>query len=301
MLYYRAPLRTSVQLVREDLVASPRTTTRLSDLINKGGGKYRGYADGQESVMFNVYTNLIFTPFVPDWRGISVGITFDAPPGRARSPQAKARAAFWEGMSGKRLMQGGLVALVWRDGAKVAVHLGVLASSLREVSESSRHDGQRVAVRVTFFDPQVELRILQSFKHSQHGAGTKVLVEAPVMFEAIRPFLEALRVEPETIPFGPCLVHRPPRFFESFQIEPPAYSSVPGFSYQLSSLFPPEAEMQDLRMSVTDPVSIDQARQELRKASRLDPSQADAVVDTLLRQISLIQGWVSVLHCILQK
>jgi hypothetical protein len=240
--------------------------------------------------MFNVYTNLTFTPFVPDWRGISVGITFDAPPGRARSPQSKVRAAFWEGMSGKRLMQGGLVALVWRSGPNVAVHLGILASSLREVSESSKRSVERVAVRVTFFDPQVELRILQSFKNVQRETDAKVLVEAPVMFEAIRPFLEALRVEPETIPFGQCLVHRPPGFFESFKIESPAYASVPGFSYQLCSLFPPEAGIQDLRMSVTDPASVDQARQELRKASRLDPSQADAVVDTLVRQISLIQG-----------
>jgi hypothetical protein len=284
--------------VLEDLKVPPRTKTRLLDLIDKRGGKYRGFTDGQESVMFNVYTNLSFTPFVPDWRGISVGITFDAPPGRARSSQARARAAFWEGMSGKRLMQGGLVALVWRNGADVAVHLGVLASSMREVCESSKQNGERVAVRVAFFDPQVELRILQSLKRSQHQTDTKVLVEAPVMFEAIRPFLEALRVEPETIPFGRYLVHRPPGYFKTFQIEPPVYSLVPGFAYELSSLFPPEAGVRTLKMSVTDPVSIDHARQELRRASRLDPSQADAVVDTLLRQISLIQGWVSALFCI---
>jgi hypothetical protein len=290
MLHYRASLRTSVQLVREDLLVPPRTKTRLSDLINKRGGKYRGYTDGQESVMFNVYTNLSFTAFVPDWRGISVGITFDTPPGRARSSHSRARAAFWEGMSGKRLMQGGLVALVWSHGRDVTVHLGVLASSLREISESARQGGERIAVRVTFFDPQVELRILQSLKNSQHDTGTKVLVEASVMFEAIRPFLEALRVEPESIPFGGCLVHRPPRFFESFSIVPPTYSLVPDFSYELSSLFPPKAGIHDLRMSVTDPISIDHARQELRRASRLDPSQADAVVDALIRQISLIQG-----------
>jgi hypothetical protein len=268
----------------------PRMKTRLSELIQKGGGKYRGYADGQESVMFNLYTNVKFTPFVPDLRGISVGVTFDAPPGRARAHESRARAAFWEGMGGKRLMQGGLVALVWGNQAEVAVHLGVLASSTRDICESVKRDAERVAARVAFFDPQVELRILQTFKHTEHDIGTKVLVEAPVMFEAIRPFLEALRVEPQTIPFGRYLVHRPLRFFDSFLIEPPAYSSVPGFSYKLSSLFPPEAGVEDLRMSVTDPASIDQARQELRRASRLDPSQADAVVDTLLREISLIQG-----------
>jgi hypothetical protein len=269
-------------------MAPPRTKTRLSKLILDGGGKYRGYADGQESVMVNTYTNVQFAPFVADRRGISVGIRFDTPPGRARAPEPQARAAFWEGMSGKRLMQGGLIALVWKTKTEVAVHLGILASSTREISESAKGDRKRVVARVAFFDPQVELRILQTFKHPEHD--TKVLVEAPVMFEAIRPFLEALRVEPETIPFGRYLVHRPLGFFGSFPIQPPAYASVPGFSYQLSSLFPPEAGIQDLRMSVTDLISIDQARSELRRASRLDPSQADAIVETLLRQISLIQG-----------
>lgn len=246
--------------------------------------------------MFNVYTNVEFTSLIPDWRGISAGITFDAPPGRARSAQSKSRVQFWEGMSGKRLMQGGLVALVWKSGTEVDVHLGVLASSLREVLDSAKRGNDQVAVRAVFFDPQVELRILQSLKHSGRDASTKVLVEAPVMFEAIRPFLEALRVEPETIPFGPCLVHRPPKFFNSFQIDPPAFALVPGFIYDLSSLFPPEAGARQLKMSVNDLTSIQNAREELRMASRLDPSQADSVVNTLIRQISLIQGYAFICH-----
>lgn len=35
----------------------------------------------------------------------------------------------------------------------------------------------------------------------------KLLIEAAVMFGSIRPFLEALRVEPESVPFG---LSRPP-------------------------------------------------------------------------------------------
>ena len=268
----------------------PFSKTKLGDLINKRGGKYRGFADGQESIMFNVYTNVVFTPFTPDWRGISVGVGFDTPPGRARSAQPRARAMFWEGMSGKRLMQGGLVALVWKTGHNVSVHLGVLASSVREVTESAKRDADRVSVRVAFFDSAVELRILQTFKNSEHDIGIKVLVEAPVMFEAIRPFLEALRVEPETIPFGKYLVHRSHGFFDNLLIDPPAYALVPGFSYDLSSLFPPGSEIANLRMSVRDAASVDHARQELRRASRLDPSQADAVVGTLMREVSMIQG-----------
>lgn len=290
---FRAPLRTAVQLVCDDFNAA-RRKTKLSDIMEKRGGKYHGFADGQESVMFNVYTNVSFSPLTPDRRGISVGVTFDAPPGRARSNR---RADFWKGMSGKRLMQGGLVALIWKRGNDVTVHLGTLASSLNDLIESTRRDADRLAVRIAFFDPALEIRVLQTLKHKSPSSA--VLVEAPVMFEAIRPFLEALRVEPESIPFGEYIVHRPSNFFGSFVTTPPRYARVPGFNYQLSSLFPPETGIIDLKISVNDVASIEFARHELRRASRLDPSQADAVVDTLTRELSLIQGCVmlaSVLH-----
>lgn len=277
-----------MQLVREDLKAPVRVKTRLSDLIEKGGGKYRGFADGQDGIMFNVYTDVGFLSLVPDRRGISVGLSLEVPPGRARSPQGKARAAFWEGVGGKRLMQGGLVALVWKSGVEVAVHLGTLSSSLRDLTDSAKRNPDKVEVRVVFFDHTVELRILQALKRPENQRGsTKVLVEAPVMFEAIRPFLEALRVEPESIPFGRYIVHRPQNF--SYQVDPPKYALVPGFNYQLRSLFSEEAGVQDLKMSVTDPASVDVARQALRQ-SRLDPSQADAIVDALTRELTLIQG-----------
>jgi hypothetical protein len=285
-----APLRTSVQLVCDDFKAPPRSKTKLSDIVEKRGGKYHGFADGQESVMFNVYTNIFFAPLMPDRRGITVGITIDTPPGRARAHQASMRADFWRGMSGKRLMQGGLVALIWKRGNDVTVHLGTLASSLDNLMDSARKDANRLAVRVTFFDPALELLVLQTLKNKFNYSA--VLVEAPVMFEAVRPFLEALRVEPESVPFGEYLVHRPPGFFRSFVATPPRFASVPGFSYQLSSLFPSEAGMDDLKMSVNDMNSIEFARQELRRTSRLDPSQADAIVDTLTRKLSLIQGFV---------
>jgi hypothetical protein len=260
--------------------------------MQRRGGKYRGISDGQDSVIFNVYTGVEFSPLTPDRRGISVGVVFDAPPGRARSSQARTRAGFWESMSGKRLMQGGLIGLVWKTGDHVAVYLGTMASSFRDLMESSRSSSERVRARITFFDADLELRILLALKHRTGGKDMKVLVEAPVMFEAIRPFLEALRVEPESIPFREYLVHRPSGYFDSIQIKPPNYATIPHFTYQLSSLFPPEAAVEDLKMSAADPLSVQFARQELRSASRLDPSQADAIVDALTRELTLIQGYI---------
>ncbi|KAJ7496030.1 hypothetical protein B0H11DRAFT_2171669 [Mycena galericulata] len=286
-----ASLRTSVQLVREDL-GSTSQQTMLNQLMKSKGGKYRGHTEGQDQVMFNVYTNVTFSPLVPDRRGLSVGLSIDTPPGRARQDRARARVAFWEGMSGKRLIQGGLVGLVWQTGKVVDVHLGIITSGLKELTDSAgkANGDTRISVRVAFFDPAVEVRILNTLKnHDMAQTGTKVLVEASVMFEAIRPFLEALRVEPESLPFAKYLVHRSDGFLRSMNITAPQYALVPGFKYQLASLFPPEAGVDDLRLDVSDPTSVASVRAQL-KTSRLDASQCEAIVDTLTRELAMIQG-----------
>ncbi|GLB37649.1 putative P-loop containing nucleoside triphosphate hydrolase protein [Lyophyllum shimeji] len=283
-----APLRTSVQLVWEDFLSTKKT--RLDEIIKNHGGRYRGFADTQESITFNVYTGVKFLSLLPDRRGLAVSFSFDSPPGRARSPQSRVRKAFWEGMSGKRMMRGGLVALVWKRGTRVDVHLGVLASSVKDLTESAHADKDRVSARIIFFDPDVELRILQALKEpaSQYG-GTAIIVEAPVMFEAIRPFLEALRVEPESVPFSQYLVHRPVRFFSGSGIRPPQYARIPGFAYQLAPLFPHEAGVADLKLYVNDADSVAGVLRALER-SRLDLSQASAVVEALSREVALIQG-----------
>ncbi|KAI0930201.1 hypothetical protein AcV5_006978 [Taiwanofungus camphoratus] len=286
-----ASLRISVQLVLDDLMET-RGNTQLAQLIQKRGGKYRGHVTGQDTVLFNVYTNVDFSSVVPDRRGLSVGLTLDAPPGRARSQYPNARVAFWESMASKRLIQGGLVAFICkRAGNSVDVHLGTISSSAHDLSDSARQHTDKVSLRIAFFDSDVVLRILQELRNPEHEReGSKFLVEATVMYESIRPFLNALRVDPEIVPFSRYLVHRPPAFFDKLEISPPEYARLPNFTYQLSSLFSPETGIEDLRLTVSDPVSIEHAREILRRSSRLDPSQADAVVASLTREVVLIQG-----------
>jgi hypothetical protein len=285
-----APLRKAVQLVYDDLRSPKRAQSKLIELLLKKGGKYHGLVGSQESLMFNVYSGVRFGPLVPDWKGISTSILIDTPPGRARSDRPGARVAFWEGMSGKRLFQGGLIALVWVSRNEVAVHLGVIASSVKDLTEHVRANKESVRLRVVFFDTKLQLRVLQDLRNPQSSrGGIRFLVESPVMFEAIRPFLEALKVEPEIVPFSRYLVHHPPGFLSSCELEPPKYARLPNFTFQLASLFPDEAEVEDLTLSVMDPHSIKHARTELRR-SRLDPSQAEAVVDALTREVALIQG-----------
>lgn len=242
-------------------------------------------------MLFNLYTNAEFTTISPDSRGLAVAITVDTPPGRARSAQAKAREAFWEANSSKRLLQGGLVALVWHRGHDTNVYLGTIASSVRDHTSSARLSKDRIAIKITFFDPEVELRIFQESKTPQKDrTAVKLLLEATVMYESVRPFLEALRLEPETVPFARYLVHRPTGFFNGLKVDAPAYARVPNFRFQLSSLFPSEQGVDDLKLDISNPASIAFAQEELRTKSRLDPSQADAVIAALTQEVVLIQG-----------
>lgn len=289
----RAPLRASVNLVRNDMLSgSPKT--KLTEILSKKGGKYRGSGDGDGGVMFNVYTGVKFHSMTPDHRGISVNISFDTPPGRARQSSGHARAVFWESMGGKRIMQGGLIALVWsqNNAQDVDVHLGTIASSSKEIADSAKQREDRVSSRIIFFDPEVEVRILNVLKHSFATKDEILLVEAPVMYEGIRPFLEGLTTEPETIPFKEYLVHRPQGYFNSHDVKPPQYASLPRFKYQLECLFDAGAREAgfELSMVVNDRNSVEIARDELKRGSRLDPSQVDAVVSALTREVALIQG-----------
>lgn len=289
-LLHSASLRSSIQLVLDDLSSTTRDT-RLAEIMSRRGGKYRGHVSNQDAVMFNTYTNVAFGPLVPDRRGMSIGLEMDSPPGLARSGQSS-RVRFWENMASKRLMQGGLVALIWqRPNRDIAVYLGTIASQARDLVESARRSADRVSIRVAFFDAELELRAIEGMRHAHWGdGGVKLLVEATVMYESIRPFLDALRVEPEILPFSKYLTHRPPEYLSRVPVALPAYARVPDFSFQLSSLLLPDAGIDNLALTVSDPDSIATARQLLRERSVLDPSQADAMITTLTSEVALIQG-----------
>ncbi|QRV96757.1 Zinc finger, NF-X1-type [Ceratobasidium sp. AG-Ba] len=285
-----APIRMAIQLVVSDLRKPPASETLLSKIIKSKGGRYAAPANVQESVIFSVFTNVSFEPLTLNNRGTSVGVVVDAPPGKARSKQAATRVGYWEQVTKKRLMQGGLVALIWKDSLdRLDIYVGTIASSPRDLVESSRKSEDRVSFRISFFDTAAEIRIVRALQNRRTSSGTQVLIEAPVFFEGIRPFLEALKVDPERLPFARYLCHQSSEELKSVSVAPPSYSLTPQFAFELKDLFPDDAGVSSLALSTTTPESISRARAELR-ASRLDPSQADAVVDSLTREVCLIQG-----------
>jgi len=239
--------------------------------------------------MFSLYTGVKFQSIDTDKRGVTTSFLLDAPPGKARGASAGQRAAFWEGVGSKRLMLGGLVALVWKPNDRpVEVHLGVIANPSHELVEHVKRHKETLFLRISLFDASVQMRVLRELRSPSKTQGLQFLVESPVLYDSVKPFLEALCRVPEDIPFSDYLVLQAKENLAKKIVAPPRYAAMPGFRYDLSGLFD---EPRQLKLDVRSEESISRARKEL-EASRLDPSQADAVMDTLTREVALIQGYV---------
>ncbi|KAL5632188.1 hypothetical protein ACGC1H_000258 [Rhizoctonia solani] len=288
-----SPIRLAVQLIIEDLKKLKSGATNLSKILTAQGGRYAAPATARESIIFSVFTNVSFQPLELTNRGISVGIEFDTPPGKARSDNPEARAEYWEQVSKKRLMQDGLVALLWKNHAgEVDIYVGTVASVARDLADCAKKPGgqNRVSIRISFFDTKANIRIVQTLQNRQENNDTRMLIEAPVFYEGIRPFLEALKREPESLPFARYLRLQSKDELAQTIINPPFYSRDPSFSFELKDLFLPDAGVTSLRLNTRDPDSIANARAQLIQSSRLDPSQAEAMVDSLTQEVALLQG-----------
>lgn len=245
----------------------------------------------RDSVFFSVYTNAKLGAISADRRGISVEIFFDTPPGKGRNKSAKDREAHWKSVGRKRLNNGGLIALIWN---KTEIHLGLITSRTDDLIEFAKKNENRLCIRVSFFGPEIERLALQQMVSSNQSKGhvsPHIFLEIPLLFEASRPFLEALKVEPTSIAFAKYLVQREEGALSDANIDPPAYATQQHFEWDLSCLFNPPLHW-SLKMRPDNADSVQTARMNLKwgEGSRLDPSQAEAVISCLTREVALIQG-----------
>ncbi len=269
--------------VRTDIMETKKPTP-LMKILSSRGGRYHGLLDDDNTIIFSVYTNVEFGGISPDRRGLTSTLFFDTPPGAARNLDAGQRESFWKRMLGKRLMPGGLVALIWKTFDSVSIYLGIVANSVPEFLDTVKESATELVIRVAFFDRTIQSRIIQWYQTGDTSPGeTRLLIEAPVLYEAVRPFLEALQTDSTCVPFSEYLVsHNDPP-----SITPPRYATDPRFRWNLSPLL---RDGQKFQLDAKDPESILNARQILCEESTLDPSQADALVDSLTRELTLIQG-----------
>ncbi|KAI5895259.1 uncharacterized protein SCHCODRAFT_01088480 [Schizophyllum commune H4-8] len=287
-------VRRSVNVVMDDLHemrtsalrrGQQQRTTQLANLLRTGGGSYR--SSGHDSVFFHLYSGAEFSPAKAERQKLTVGLRVDAPPGAARDEHPQKRFEYWE--HSRRLSSGNLIALVLSSNDENRIFLGTLQSNGEEIGESARANAGRIEVRVSFFDAEIELYALRNEAISNVQQGKYAfLVDNSVLFESARPFLETLQAaEPTAIPFADYIARE--GSLQGVPMPPPRYTRAPGFRFDLSCLMNPGANID--RLDTQNAASIARVRQQLIDGSYLDHSQAQSVVDTLTREISLIQGF----------
>ena len=290
----RFPIRESLKVLREDLddmwvqaYGAKRDQTELDKVLAKGGGLYR--SPGKNSVIFTVYTEVHYVGSSTGSRGFSVTLRIRPPPGNARDPELKKRIDYWKYAGSKRLTSGSLVALVLVSRGSSKAYLANLVSSVEDITESAKHSADYIQIKAKFFDPEVEIEALRKEKITIDANTFALLIDNGVMFESVRPFLKTLNaIDSTSIPFGRYICAQDS--LKNIDVRPPRYSTAPGFSFELQSMANTGQTIDPL--VVNDPESVARARVQLQQFSVLDPSQADSVVDSLIREVSLIQGWV---------
>ncbi|KAH9170424.1 hypothetical protein EDB89DRAFT_2071946 [Lactarius sanguifluus] len=287
-----ASIRQSVGEIRRDLdmmwtsrtgIKTRKPPTLLEKLLSSKGGAYK--TSGLNSVYFQLYTGARFAPLKAERRNFTVGLTLDSPPGAPRDQNGKKRAEYWE--HSKRLQQGSLVALALISPGQFQVFLGTIVSQGADIAESAKANENTIQLRISFFDAEIELMALRHQPISVDKSTFAVLIDNKIMFEALHPFLRTLKdVEPTSVPFADFISYSGNLAF--MPVGPPRYTRVPLFKYNLQCLARPGERISSV--DVNNPTSVAIARQQLTRSSNLDPSQVEAVIGTLTREISLIQG-----------
>lgn len=266
-------------------MGSKQHATTLEKLLASKGGAYK--TSGLNSVFFHLYTGARFAPLKAERRNFTVGLILDTPPGAPRDQSGKRRAEYWE--HSKRLQHGSLVALILISPGRLQVFLGIIISMGADIAESAKADVNTIQLRISFFDAEIELMALRRQPISINKSTCAVLLDNNIMFESLHPFLRTLQnVEPTFIPFSNFLSYS--GRLDSLPVEPPRYARVPWFKYNLQCLA--RSGMDIPTLDVNDETSVALARQRLLHSSDLDPSQVNALVDALTREVCLIQGCV---------
>ena len=264
-----------------------REPTELEKLLENDGGLFR--SSGRNSVIFNVYTDVHYTRLSTQPQGFAIGLNVRCPPGPGRDPDWMKRVDYWKNAGSKKLTSGSLVALVLVSRGSSMVYLANLVSTADDIAESAKYLEDSIQVQATFFDPEVEIEALRKEKITIDLNTFAILIDTGTMFESIRPFLQTLgTMDSTSIPFSRYICAQVP--LDDIEVRPPKYTTAPGFRFKLQSVAKPGQIIDPL--DVNNPTSIARARLQLQQFSVLDPSQADGVVDSLTREIALIQGRV---------
>ncbi|KAG0279756.1 hypothetical protein BGZ95_000288 [Linnemannia exigua] len=250
-----------------------------------------------DNINMNVYSNVQFLGISTDeqYPG-STKISFDQP-NKVQGLDQEDRENFWELARG-RLIFSGIVGFVKRSGGQVGGDFHgpqVLLAMVRErdIHELSKSESTAFA-QVFFTESASYSTVLTPPQSSVHNEGW-FMVECPgSLFEAYRVVLKALqRKLPSTMPFRKYIAPSDEDTAEAHHfpnrgpIDPPLYTTTPGFKFDISVLLENERSCE---LDVRDALSVDQSITTLKEHSSLDDTQVAALVETLSKEFALISG-----------
>ncbi|KAE8248116.1 hypothetical protein A4X06_0g3946, partial [Tilletia controversa] len=195
----------------------------------------------------------------------------------------------WDYQLERLLNPGALVAVMSsaEEDDQVETFLGLVRSPPAEIKASVRN--HRPTVKIEFF----EKRAIHFALSTTKCAGTQLLAEVRgVMYESVAPFLRNLKETTSAqLPFAELLALPTSVPTSPMTVQPPRYARNPTFSYNLSGLLRKESARasEGLHMTLNED-SQERARVVLKEHGTLDGTQADAVIDTLSREVGIIQG-----------
>ncbi|KAG0019054.1 hypothetical protein BGZ82_000269 [Podila clonocystis] len=303
---WKCQLDTHFRLCREDMMDPLRQSVKsfLVALRQTPIGEEDRLLDHKElrklltdNSNLNVYGDvMLFSAITDKNAGGNIEIGFSQPPQILGAAKGQ-RTEFWE-RSKNRIMLDGLICLVSRDAgqvggekaaskAKVQMVLAVIA---RRDTESLVKDKKVARVSINLADPLQYLQLMNSA--SETSSKRWFLVESPATyFESYRPILKTLQNRiPATMPFGKYLAPTAEELDKvkktTINVDLPIYSRAPTFQYDLSVLL----NGRECRLDVNNTSSIKHAIETLQNYSTMDGTQANALVETLCREVALIHG-----------
>ncbi|KAG0351896.1 hypothetical protein BGZ54_003054, partial [Gamsiella multidivaricata] len=228
----------------------------------------------------------------------SIRVSFDQPPQIKGRPEKK-RKVFWE-QSRRRLVQNSLVCFIYpaegqdnvgvqdRNNGELRLSLGVIHT--KDIAELAK-DANKAVIHVMMIDNTDYCQLVRAVKKGFVFPKDIFMVESMGgYFESYRPILQALqKLEPGAMPFGKYLAptEEQPAIGSVTLVTPPLYALAPGFEFDLSVLLHPRVRC---CLNVNDRLSRQRAVATLRAYSTSDDTQSEALVNSLCREVALING-----------
>ncbi|KAI2609251.1 hypothetical protein GGR54DRAFT_382142 [Hypoxylon sp. NC1633] len=294
----RGRLDREFRLLREDTVGQLRDAVGVQLEAMRDPTRKRDRGNGNTVRTYEYEQAAVVDVDFDKNRGMDLLIQFRQPESKKTVQQ---RQDWWE--NSKRLQPGGLVCIIAENGAVlfcVVADSTIVIDGSKGKMEGGGDDGESSKRRSLANDDKFAYAHLNLAETRPMNIGQalrwfrdigpnqrRCLVEFPgILLPSFQHTLVALQrmSKRSDVPFDDLLAPTEPKYDLGVEVvDPPNYTTKPGFSFNLTSLTGDDTALQHSFRTPLDPLI-------LASHSLLDPTQSSALLNTLSRKLALIQG-----------